>query len=171
MRHGRWWPREVGWLRILLWRLLETSWWHIEPRGHEALGWPSIPCILWRWSSRQATGGRCERSGWWGRRSCLSWRGDVLVVAVGLSKTCRHVRHPLGHGLGCAHSRKASRRSNSCRDSGRGWLNTMGFCLSSQHSLCLVTVPFALAVFLVGILYGDVFVHQILTVHVGNGVV
>lgn len=43
--------------------------------------------------------------------------------------------------------------------------------LRSQHTLSFVTVTFAFAVFLVGILHGDVFVHEVLAVHVRDGVV
>lgn len=41
--------------------------------------------------------------------------------------------------------------------------------LGGQHALSLVTVPLALAVLLVRILHGDLFIHQILAVHVGDG--
>lgn len=43
--------------------------------------------------------------------------------------------------------------------------------LSGEHTFCLITVSFALAIFLVGVLYGDFFIHEILTVHVRDRVV
>ena len=47
----------------------------------------------------------------------------------------------------------------------------MCFCLCSEHTLCLVAVSFSLAVLLVGVLHRDVLVHEVLIVHVGNGIV
>jgi hypothetical protein len=47
----------------------------------------------------------------------------------------------------------------------------MGFGLSREHSLRLVTMSLTLAVLLVGVLHRDLFVHEVLTVHVGDGVV
>ena len=43
--------------------------------------------------------------------------------------------------------------------------------LRSQHTLRFITVTFALAVLLVGVLHRDVFVHQILAIHVCDGVI
>lgn len=40
--------------------------------------------------------------------------------------------------------------------------------LSGQHSLGLVTMSFSLAILLVGILYRDLFVHEVLATHVGD---
>jgi Tfp pilus assembly protein PilZ len=50
-------------------------------------------------------------------------------------------------------------------------LDTVRLCLSGKHSLSLVTVSLAFAVLLVSVLNGDLFVHQVLTVHVGDGVI
>ena len=49
--------------------------------------------------------------------------------------------------------------------------NVVFLCLGGEHALCFITMALALPVLLVGILYADVLVHQILTVHVGDGVV
>jgi hypothetical protein len=43
--------------------------------------------------------------------------------------------------------------------------------LGGEHSLSLITVPFSFAVFLVGVLHRNLLVHQILAVHVRDGVV
>jgi len=47
----------------------------------------------------------------------------------------------------------------------------MSFSLRCEHSLGLVTMSISLAVFLVGILNRNFLVHEVLAVHVGNGVV
>ena len=47
----------------------------------------------------------------------------------------------------------------------------MGFCLCSEHSLCLISVAVAFAVLLVRVLYRDVLVHEVLVMHVGDCVV
>jgi hypothetical protein len=44
-------------------------------------------------------------------------------------------------------------------------------CLGGEHALSDVAMAFALAVLLVGILHADVLVHEVLAVHVGDGVV
>lgn len=44
-------------------------------------------------------------------------------------------------------------------------------CLGSEHAFCLITVSFTFAVFLVGVLDCDFFVHEELAVHVGYCVV
>jgi hypothetical protein len=43
--------------------------------------------------------------------------------------------------------------------------------LGGESTLCLVTVALALAVFLEGVLHRDLFVHEILAVHVCDRVV
>lgn len=43
--------------------------------------------------------------------------------------------------------------------------------LGCQHSLCLVAMPFTLAIFLVCVLNRDLFIHQILGIHVGDSCV
>ena len=47
----------------------------------------------------------------------------------------------------------------------------MGFGLGGEHALGLVAVALAFAVLFVGVLDGDFFVHEILAIHVGNGIV
>lgn len=47
----------------------------------------------------------------------------------------------------------------------------MSFGLGGKHSLRLVTVSFSFTVLLVGVLNRDLFVHEVLAVHVGNGIV
>ena len=41
--------------------------------------------------------------------------------------------------------------------------------LGGEHSFGLVAMSFAFAVFLVGVLHGDLLVHEILAVHIGDG--
>ena len=50
-------------------------------------------------------------------------------------------------------------------------LDVVFSCLSCEHTLCLVTVALPLSVFLVGVLYTDLFVHEILSVHVCDRIV
>jgi hypothetical protein len=47
----------------------------------------------------------------------------------------------------------------------------VGFCLCSEHSLCLIAVAVAFAVLLVGVLDRDVLIHEVLVMHVGDRVV
>jgi hypothetical protein len=44
-------------------------------------------------------------------------------------------------------------------------------CLGSKHAFCFIAVSFSFSVFLVGVLDRDVFVHEILPVHVCDRVV
>lgn len=44
-------------------------------------------------------------------------------------------------------------------------------CLRGEHAFCFVAVTFSFPVFLVGVLDGDVFVHEVLPVHVRDRVV
>jgi hypothetical protein len=41
--------------------------------------------------------------------------------------------------------------------------------LRCQRSLGLITMSLSLAILLVGILYGNLLVHKVLVVHIGNG--
>jgi hypothetical protein len=50
-------------------------------------------------------------------------------------------------------------------------LDVVLFGLAGEHALCFVAVSFALAIFLVGVLDADVFVHKILAVHVCDRVI
>lgn len=52
-----------------------------------------------------------------------------------------------------------------------GWFDTLNATGGGEGTLCGVTVAFALAVLLVGVLDGDFLVHEVLAVHVGDGVV
>jgi hypothetical protein len=47
----------------------------------------------------------------------------------------------------------------------------MDLRLSSEHALRWVTVPFTLAVFLIRVLDGYVFIHQILSIHICDCIV
>lgn len=49
-----------------------------------------------------------------------------------------------------------------------GWADVVLASLGGQHSLCLISMSLALAVLLVRVLYGDLLVHEILPVHVGD---
>ena len=42
-------------------------------------------------------------------------------------------------------------------------------CLRCQHSLRLITMSLSLTILFVGILHRNLLVHEILTVHIGNG--
>jgi len=44
-------------------------------------------------------------------------------------------------------------------------------CLSCQHTLRFVTVTLSLSIFLVSVLYTDLLVHEILSMHVCNRIV
>ncbi len=44
-------------------------------------------------------------------------------------------------------------------------------CLRGEHAFCFVAVSLSFSVLLVGVLDGDVFVHEVLPVHVRNRVV
>jgi hypothetical protein len=43
--------------------------------------------------------------------------------------------------------------------------------LRGKHTFSIITMPLAFAVLLVGVLYADILVHEILAVHVGDSVV
>ena len=47
----------------------------------------------------------------------------------------------------------------------------MCFGLRSEHSLCFVAVAFAFAIFLVGVLYTDLLIHEVLSAHVRDCIV
>ena len=87
------------------------------------------------------------------------WR-DTLKVPIGLAEA--------GWDGGCC---GAEHGGSAKWDGCRSGLHAVGFCLGGEHALCLVAVALAFAVFLVGVLDGDVLVHEILVVHVGDGVV
>jgi hypothetical protein len=47
----------------------------------------------------------------------------------------------------------------------------VNLCLLSQHSLCRVAMPLSFAIFLICVLNADVFVHEILAVHICNSII
>jgi hypothetical protein len=135
--------------------LVETGW-------HEPL-WSAIARLAWRWSCWETARWGSERcaGGWW--RSHLHWWWNSLEISVGLREASR------SHGSLRRHTAKHRWRTN--RNGGRGRLNTVGLCLSSKQSFSRVTVPLTLSVLLIRVLDGYLLIHQVLTVHVCNGVI
>ena len=76
---------------------------------------------------------------------------------------------------------EASRSDRSLRHTAKHWatdgdcggsrLNTMSFGLGGKHSFGLISMSLAFAVLLVSVLNRDLFVHEVLAVHVCDGVV
>lgn len=95
----------------------------------------------------------------------LQGRRNILIRsthAVGLAKT-------RWNGRG---SRRAEHRGRVADgDGGWGRLHAVSSGLRREHAFCLVAVAFSLAVLFVGVLHTDVLVHEVLVVHVGDGVV
>ena len=90
----------------------------------------------------------------------LCRRRYALKVSVGLAEAC-------WERWCCSAEHRGSANWDRCRCG----LHAVGFCLCGEHAFGLVAVALALTVFLVGVLDGDVLVHEVLVVHVGNGVV
>lgn len=87
------------------------------------------------------------------------WR-YTLKVPIGLAEAGWYRRC-------CSAEHGWSAKWDGCRSG----LHAVGFRLCGEHALCLVAVALAFAVFLEGVLDGDVLVHKVLVVHVGDGVV
>jgi len=87
---------------------------------------------------------------------CGHWgAGDAVGVAV------QHCGGAAGSG----------RREELLGDGLCGGLDVVLAGLGGEHALGLVAVTLAFAVFFVGVLDRDFFVHEVLAVHVGNGFV
>jgi hypothetical protein len=96
----------------------------------------------------------------------LCGRGDALVVPVRKAVCCTEA---------CRCWRKACWRNGAEHlpngDWGAGRLDAVGFGLGGEHTLGLVAVTLTFAVLFVGVLDGDFFVHEVLAIHVCNGIV
>jgi hypothetical protein len=133
---------------------LVEAWWH------EALR-PAIATLTRRRS--------CGEASWRGGEWCTELRGrsrlyrwwNGLVTPVGRSKSDRS-------GGRLSHAPKHWAAEGNGGGSG---LDTVGFSLSGKHSFRLVTVSLTLSVLLVRVLDRDLLVHEVLAVHVGNGII
>jgi hypothetical protein len=154
---ARWRSKSSWQLRRLLRKHSGRHSWH-----RKAL-WSSISSLRRRRSRWQTAWRSCKRcTGRW-RWAILRWRWDVLITAIRLSESCWNDR--------CSGGSTKHGWARADGDGSRSGLYAVGFCLCSEHSLCLIAVAVAFAVLLVGVLDRDVLIHEVLVMHVGDRVV
>lgn len=86
----------------------------------------------------------------------------------------RRVKSSSSHGRRCASRRRhgLTWRLKECRWHRLAFDGDIVLLrLSSKHTLCFVSMPLSLAVFLVGVLDANILVHEVLAIHVVDGIV
>ena len=150
-------------------------------RGNEALRWSSIASLGRRRPRRQTWRRICQGS--WSRNGSVWLRGRGYIGETTRWRRCstsshaqvwgRSTHRPRGIAGGCiCHSSWHDWGCGSC-ELGRWdlWCWYADIVLASlccQHSLCLISVSLALAVLLIRVLYGNLLVHEVLPVHIGD---
>ena len=115
-------------------------------------------------------------------RGRMGRRGVLEVAARPHAEAVRHARRRATHQG--SHWRRGRTVEDTSRRLGHDSVHEQGgrhgrvveldvvhLGLGGKHSLCLVAVTLALAVLLVGVLDTDVLVHEVLAVHVCDGIV